>query len=157
MTGRTHLLAGMCIGTLYASAYLPSDAMIPTVAAAAIGSLVPDIDRCTSTLGRKLFPAALVIQVIFKHRTVFHSPILYGFLWWILTTMFPAYTTVFTAALIGIASHLFLDMMNPQGIPLFYPIPKKIHIAAFRSGGTVDRMLQPILAVALIALLMHLL
>ena len=145
LTGRTHFLTGLCVGVLYAGVSETSDSMIPIVIASAAGALLPDVDNCTSVLGRKVFPASLAIQATFHHRTLFHSPLLYGVLWALLSGLFPQYQYLLNAALIGIGSHLVLDMLNPKGIPLLYPIPKRFHLANFKSGGLLDHLLQPVL------------
>lgn len=153
MTGRTHLLMGLYCGGVYATA--TGQDPIPLVIAAAAGSLLPDVDSCTSTLGRKIFPAALAIQAIFHHRTLFHSPLLYGMLWLILHSAFPQYGPILSAAMIGIASHLILDLLNPKGIPLLYPYPKRFHLGNFKTGGLLDHMLQITMILAGIWLIIY--
>lgn len=145
MTGSTHLLAGLVVGAAYAN-HLEPDAPLMVVGAASIGSMLPDIDISTSKLGRKVFPAALAIQVLFGHRNLFHTPFLYASLWAILSQTFPQFSLYLNACIMGIATHLFLDILNPAGIPLLYPVTnKRFHLASFHSIGVVDFALKFVL------------
>lgn len=165
MKGKTHLAAGLLIGTAITSeaqiaALLPVGSpmtdlpqAIAVVGAAGLGALLPDIDRCTSKLGRGVAPASLAIQLFIGHRTLFHAPLLYAVLGFLALKQFPAYAMLWYAALAGIASHLLLDTFNAAGVPWLYPISWKIHLARFRSGGFFDNVLGIALAVIFFDLL----
>lgn len=142
MTGKTHLAAGTAIGLLISSQLdlSLSDTLAVTVCAAA-GSLIPDIDNATSKLGRRFAPASILIQLFIGHRTLFHAPLLYLILAFVIAQTYPAQQLLLFSCAAGIISHLFLDMCNPAGIPLFWPIHKRIHLAPFHSGGLVDKIL----------------
>lgn len=54
-------------------------------------------------------------------------------------------------AFVGELSHLFLDMLNPSGIPLLWPIiRKRISLLPIQTGGQMDRAIS-ILALCLAA------
>lgn len=45
-------------------------------------------------------------------------------------------------AFVGELSHLFLDMLNPSGIPLLWPITRKrISLLPIQTGGKMDRVI----------------
>ena len=140
MTGKTHIAAGFAVGGAYA--YLTgADAPMVLASVAAASALVPDIDLCTSKLGRKIRPVSMLIQALFGHRTLFHAPVLYVALWVTLSLSAPEYGSVITAGAIGAFSHVLLDCMNSAGVPLLYPLRKRFHVAKVKSRGVVEFIL----------------
>lgn len=141
MTAKTHILGGIAVGLMFAITQqkvgvLP---LAGTATAAAVGSLFPDIDNRRSKMGSRVKMTSSVIQHTVGHRTLFHSPVFYFILHCLLLLFLPSFFLPYTSAFtLGIASHLALDMLNKKGIPLFYPYPKRFHIAAFRSGGFAE-------------------
>lgn len=148
MQGVTHILGGAAAGMLCASALgLQGVTFVGAVSVAIVGSLFPDIDSKTSKLGSKVKPLSGLIGKIFKHRTFFHSPILYFALYFGMQTLWPEgriATDCFTA---GAISHLFLDMLNVKGIPLFYPFGRMYHLATIKTGKAGEMALRSLLAV----------
>ena len=90
-------------------------------------STFADIDLPTSLWGRTFKPISRAINRRFGHRTLTHS-IFFILLCWglvagachLIGTTTP-YPTVFLFAAI---SHIVLDMMTVQGVPIFYPYSK---------------------------------
>lgn len=149
MTGKTHLAAGLVIGLLSCQhTNLSPENAVALCASAAIASLVPDIDRCTSKLGRVVAPASFLIQLVFGHRTLFHSPLLYlvaaGVAYWLR----PEWILLISGSLLGVSSHLLLDMLNPAGIPLLYPAKRRFGLGICRSGGLIDHLLFAAFSIA---------
>lgn len=147
MTGKTHLIAGLAVATGYAAATQPDHPFV-IAGATVLGALLPDIDLQTSKIGRRLKPASVLIQHLVGHRTLFHAPIFYGLLYWFLCSQFPGQQVYFMAALLGIASHLLLDMLNPSGIPVLYPWKKRFRFAKIHTGGKIEKILGICLAAA---------
>lgn len=141
MKGATHMVAGAITGLATAHIGQAPEAALPLMIAGSLGSLIPDIDMASSKLGRRIWPAALLVQIFIGHRTLFHAPLLYAGLWFLLKSLIPQYSLIITAAFVGIASHILLDLFNPAGIPLLYPIPKRFHLGNMRSGGLIDWLL----------------
>lgn len=83
-----------------------------------IAALLPDIDVTRSLLGRLLFPVSKRINKYYAHRSITHSLLVLSLVSSI-GLLFG--TEVVLSLLIGYASHLLLDMLNPSGVPLFYP------------------------------------
>lgn len=146
MRGKTHIAAGAAIGLFISSSLTlsVSDTLAVTTCTAAC-ALLPDIDNATSKLGRLFAPASILIQLFFGHRTLFHAPLLYLVLSFVIAQAYPSQQLLILSCAAGITSHLILDMLNPAGIPLFWPIRRRIHLAPFHSGGLVDRLLGTVL------------
>ena len=72
MTSTSHL-ASSAFFYLAATALLESSVNIEGLAVTAVGSLLPDIDTPTSSIGRPFFPLARWINQNMGHRTVTHS------------------------------------------------------------------------------------
>lgn len=100
----THLAAGVAFSVLAACS-------APQTVLVCFGSLLPDIDCKTSTLGKK----AKFIGFLLKHRTFTHS---------ILFVVLTAFISPYIA--LGALSHIILDMFNPQGVELLFPFGRKL-------------------------------
>ena len=142
MLAKTHITGGAVAATLYALAAVSMDSLPEaslgilgtTIAAGGFGGLIPDID------------------LIFSHRGLFHTPILYIIIWGLLTFQIanPYYGFLLNAIFIGIASHLILDALNPTGIPLFFPLEnKRRHFANIKTGSWAETLVFGTLFVCL--------
>lgn len=154
MTGRTHLIAGMVAGVVTATA-----AGINPEQAALIGGLAglgPDIDTFNSKAGRA-FPVLPLIPWPGGHRGFTHS--------------LPA--AALTAAAVGAffgpkvalpvgagwVSHILIDMLNPQGAQILWPLGRVSLTRGFpgrvvwRTGGVLDWVLRYALILSLGVLL----
>ena len=153
MNGITHGSAGVCMGcALSLSMNLPLGPGLCTIATALLGSMFPDIDIPYSTVGRVTRPISTLIQRIFGHRTLFHSFTLYGLAFYLAMVFWPEYVQFYIAFICGVGSHLVLDMMNPSGIQILWPIPWRAHLESIPAGGTVDLLLGTLFAVGAISL-----
>ncbi|MDU2552975.1 MAG: metal-dependent hydrolase, partial [Staphylococcus epidermidis] len=90
------------------------------------------------------------VRILFGHRTFTHSLLFIigiSFLLYFIQT--PMYYMV--AIVIGMFSHVILDILTPRGVKLFYPLPfnivSPIH---FKTGGLVDVSLATALSVGAI-------
>lgn len=157
MKGLTHISTGVIIGTaLAAQLQLPITDTAIAVTTSAIASLAPDLDICTSKLGKVVAPLSFTVQVIFGHRSVFHSPFLYAVIFSLLMSIEIIQFTFLVAAIAGVFSHLLLDLLNPMGVPLLFPaIPKRFNLARIRSGGIIDWLLGIVLTVAAIVVVLE--
>lgn len=154
MTGKTHVLGGIALG-VGVTYMFTQDVSLGLIGGAALGSLLPDIDHPESKISRAnpvtwlfaiLYRFVLdLVSIIFKilitplgwcgvkipplssgHR----GPLTHGGLGIILFTLLlsPLLSwtpTIFYGLMIGVLSHIFLDMLNPQGVPLMWPLWKK--------------------------------
>lgn len=120
MTGATHVITSVSIA-VYMGYTKPME-----LAVIAISSLLPDIDRKNSLLGRFIPVLPTIIELSIGKRTLTHS---LAMLIVISTLMisFGMKDTYLIPFLIGFVSHLLLDL--PTGsIALLFPIPKKFTI-----------------------------
>lgn len=138
MTGKTHFVGGLALG--FATYHLFNfDTTLVNSAlwfgACGLGALLPDIDHCHAPISKVLFPISWVIRKKWSHRTATHS-----LLFLIIATLLVLVCTrniyVIMGIFTGVLSHLMMDMLNPTGVPLFYPFnKKKYRIAKVRTGG----------------------
>jgi inner membrane protein len=145
MTGKTHLLIGVGAGLLMVH-YAPQPTLASTVgmiAAAALGSLLPDIDSPESTINNWIPPLRL-LTLFFKHRGIFHTlyiPLLFA----LIGIVQPQLQHWMFALSAGYLSHLVADCMTIHGLSVLYPLSIKVHLLppGFRiqTGGIVERLL----------------
>ncbi|MCL1949160.1 MAG: metal-dependent hydrolase [Turicibacter sp.] len=152
MKAMTHQRAGLCTG-LVAHAYFISPFleganigsrlfMITLFClSTTIGALIPDIDSPSSLLGR-FFPwLSRFIAKVFKHRTLTHSLLsIFAFLYLLslrgrLDYGESFYTIVVLGLMVGHISHILLDLLTPQGVLLFFPLPFKVSIGRIKTGA----------------------
>lgn len=140
----THILGGILSGVLINPT--PQGILISTV-----GSLFPDIDHPDSFIGKRIKILSVPISKVFKHRTVTHSPLIWGLLEGInLITINNENLTYFIC---GVFSHIILDMLNSSGVPVFYPISKKrTNLAKIKLGGIGEKLISVGLSFTIIAL-----
>lgn len=162
MKGKTHFAAGLAIGLgfLYVLHIRGMTAFISLyegggiIAAAAAGALVPDIDIPTSSLGSKIKPISKGVNKAFGHRGLFHAPLLYIALYICMTFILPQTAKIYLMSfMLGILSHMILDLLNKAGIPILYPILKgNVHLASFSASGMADLVCRVVMYVAVITL-----
>lgn len=104
MVKKTHLVAGVMFS-------LACTCSAPATVLVCAGALLPDIDKSTTTLGKKF----KFISSFLKHRGFTHS-----LLFFILSSMISPYLGI------GVLTHIILDMFNPTGVELLFPFGKKI-------------------------------
>ena len=162
MTGRTHDLAAFTALTAIVAAHPPVSLRLSTLLLALlanqIGGLIPDIDQPTAPFWRNLPVAGFFGKVFGRlsggHRFITHSliglvlfglalkallafvqPILghadAGVIWW--------------AFMIGMASHLLMDMATKEGVPLLLPLTFHFGIPPIKAlrittGNWIERL-----------------
>ncbi len=149
MTGRTHDLAALTALGAVVLVWPPESVTLGTVLLAVLanqlGGIAPDIDQPTAPLWRNL-PSAHIVGKLFSklsggHRFLSHSIIgliALGFLFkLLLTVLHPIMpnidiTLVWYAFLIGMISHVVMDMFTKEGVPLLLPIPVKFGLPPVR-------------------------
>ena len=130
MTSSSHL-ASSAFFYLAATALLESPINVEGLAITAAGSLLPDIDTPTSSIGRPFFPLSRWINQKIGHRTVTHSFVGMAILAvlalgaaWILsqwTGKGPALMHYGWLLILGYGSHILVDTLNKTGVELFWP------------------------------------
>lgn len=145
MTARTHDLAAItALGLVVIIAPVHSmrlSTVLIAILANQIGGIIPDIDQPTAPFWRNLPVGHVIGKVIDKlmggHRYISHSLlgfIIFGFLANLLLRFLHPIMPhvniqlVWIAFLIGMASHLLMDMLTKEGVPLLLPLPIKFGV-----------------------------
>jgi inner membrane protein len=130
VTSSSHL-AGAAVFYLVYCALTEDPVSIEGLAATAAGSLLPDIDTPTSSIGRPLFPLARRINEKLGHRTATHS--LLGVAVFALAAaglealarasglLSPDGFGPAVCLTLGYLSHVLIDTVNKTGVELFWP------------------------------------
>ena len=122
MDGKTHLMTGILAGA--GIVYLESKIGVNVddlsnalfIVGCALGSLIPDIDIDTSTLGR-FIPGWL----FWEHRTITHS-IFFMLACGLTGSILKINSAINIGAMVGFVTHLILDSLTPMGLPyLLFP------------------------------------
>jgi len=160
MTGRTHDLSAFTLLNLMFIS-IPTPAMTVSTLIGAfggcfIGGLFPDIDQSTADLYRR-FPAGslvgkIIAPILGSHRMISHSFFgiaVIGYLLRIFLTRLGLIVLidmniVWWAFMIGMVSHILMDLLTHEGEPLLFPLPWKFGFPPFsflriHTGGIVEK------------------
>ena len=167
MNKKTHETGGICTGVIavfivFNPPYTTNKLFLSFVLliGAFIGSLLPDIDHRGSTISKKFKKTSKAVNKLFGHRGIMHCPLIYLLFFFILTE-FGVFFDNFSKSMyenfvfglfLGCISHLVLDFITVEGIPILYPISKKkFHLMKFKTGKneTLVRILMFLLTIAL--------
>ena len=168
MMFRTHEIGGMVACTA-AMPLLINSGIIPEpdvlvyglfFAGGAMGAMFPDIDSPTSKIRRgirKVFTGDPSTEKrVINHRREPHMPLIWAVIFALCLFVFSNVfaETFIWGMMIGVASHLFLDMLNPAGIPLFGPFKrKKINILPIKTNSWGENIIAVLLVLCEIYLL----
>lgn len=136
MTGKTHIIGGMTAGLAFAqiSNYDP----LLLVGGGVIGGLIPDICHGGSKIGRTFPFVSKIINLLFGHRSFTHS-LLFLFIISILLNSFVSNESVIAGILVGIVSHMVLDMATKNGIKLLFPLKISVRLPiTTKTGGAIE-------------------
>jgi inner membrane protein len=141
MLWRSHFLAGACAGALLTAGADPK-ALAVTASVAGIAALLPDIDSPRSYIGSKV-PASVAVKLVAGHRGVFHSLLAAAAfsLAFFFYLCFKARAYMFLAFpfAAGYISHLLLDTLNPEGVPLLWPLKLRFGFPLVVTGSLFER------------------
>ncbi|MFC1626808.1 metal-dependent hydrolase [Patescibacteria group bacterium] len=167
MTGRTHDLAAFtALNLALVNSSLPQ--MNFATAAAAfgitfIGGLAPDLDQPTAELWRRIpggsFVSRMIAPILGSHRMISHSVLgifLAGFL---LSQLLHSLSSIilidmniiWQTFMIGFISHILIDMLNKEGVPLLFPFPWEFNLIPIKklrikTGGFAEKtIIYPLL------------
>lgn len=134
MLGKTHIAAGVAIGTYAMTKGFIEPSLVNTIALV-IGSLIPDIDKKGTTASKK---AILPFHILFKHREFTHSIVGGVFFYMLIMMLFPR---VIVAFMIGIASHDLMDYFTTHGIKLVWPLKIPVKFPVTMTTGNWQEQL----------------
>lgn len=146
MVGKTHIAAGLAAGVgicIVKNIGLAPGALF--IAEAGLGALLPDIDQRNSTINKAARPVGVVVNAVAGHRGIFHDPDLYMVLGVAAWRLAPQYMAYVVPLLVGIVTHLFLDALNPSGIPV---LGSRLHLCNIHTGSSSDLFLGVLLRIA---------
>lgn len=135
MTTPNHIVAGTFFTGFWASFWNENIfSRWEYLTATIVCSLLPDIDHPKSPIGILFFPIAKWLDRKYGHRTITHSlfflfggtATLYLLKYILKNTMNNEPLTMILPLIFffAVLSHLILDMVTVQGVPLFYPIKR---------------------------------
>lgn len=160
MTGRTHDLAAFTLlNIVFVTVPIPQMTVATAVAALGgcfIGGLFPDVDQPTADLYRR-FPAGnilgrMIAPILGSHRLISHSfvgiaIIGYASNWFLAklsSIILVDMLVVWWCFMIGFISHILIDMLTRDGVPLLFPFPWKFGIPPIaklrlKTGGMIEK------------------
>ena len=136
---KTHVAGGLALGYIVFNNIgmlnvniMESKTLLVVTSGLVLGSLFPDIDHRNSYLSKKVKPISFLTSKIFRHREFTHSivgsiliSILFYFILGKMNINPITIDSFMKAFVIGVISHILLDMMTVSGVVLLYPIYKK--------------------------------
>lgn len=124
MTAPNHIAGGIVI-TGIAGSFMGVNILSSPwyIAVAAVASILPDIDHTKSIIGKMVYPIARYINRRWGHRTITHSAIFWIFACLVFNALFQDRELGIIFA-VSYGTHLLLDMVTIQGIPLLYPFKR---------------------------------
>jgi len=165
MVGKTHIVGGLALASLlslslYKTEFIDEENLIvqqaTLLASSGLGALLPDIDHKNSSVSHQAPLVSFFVRLFFTHRGFLHSPLCMLLLTAACYVVAKAVGSeigywIGEGVVIGYASHLLLDSLNPTGIPLFYPYKKKFSFGRVKTGGFMENMvILSLLGVAIV-------
>lgn len=130
MLGKSHLMFGavtaattIAILNQYTSVISSEDTAAWLFCGALVGSLLPDIDLPTSTLGKRIKPISTFLNNTIGHRTWTHDILLMV----VLCILSYHYAPLSAGIWFGVFGHLFLDGCTVNGVPFSCIGKKTVH------------------------------
>lgn len=136
MTGKTHIIGGITASLAFAQVTNYDPFIL--LGAGAVGALIPDICHGGSKIGRTLPVVSKIINTLFGHRTFTHS-LLFLLLSALLFNAVIPNDALAAGLMIGMVSHLLLDMATRNGIKLFFPMKITVRFPlTLKTGGLAE-------------------
>jgi inner membrane protein len=148
MTARTHDLAAFTALNIafltYPQISLNAATLLVSVGANFIGGLAPDLDNSSTQLWKQFRGGPILAKILSPllggHRLISHSLLglaLAGLVSRLVLNAISPFLIVdmqivWSAFMIGYASHLFMDFITKEGLPLLFPIPWNFGFPPFK-------------------------
>ncbi|WP_312507116.1 metal-dependent hydrolase [Lysinibacillus sp.] len=144
MQGNTHIVGGITASLAFAQ--FSNDNPLILVGAGVIGALLPDICHRGSKIGRTFPIIAKLVNTVFGHRSFTHSLLFLLLVMLILHTLIP-YRAISIGVIVGMASHIVLDMCTKKGVKLFFPASVSIRFPlTTKTGSKVEGIVLMLLS-----------
>lgn len=154
----THFVGG-ALAALSLSPRADPETTLLVALAGGLAALLTDIDSPESFLGSRIPVVPSAVRMTVGHRGPLHSlaaaGVLYALVRWSLPRIFTSWLPgMHLWVFFGYASHLILDMFNPAGVPLLWPVPGRLALPLFQTGGFLERLIVfPVLTGSFLLLL----
>ena len=143
MLGNTHIVGGITASLAFSQ--FSNENPFVLVGAGVIGALLPDICHGGSKIGRMFPVSSKIVNKLFGHRSFTHS-LLFLLLIAVFMDTFVPHRSLTIGILLGIASHLILDMGTKKGIKLFFPIKISVRFPlTIKTGSKVEQVIFALL------------
>lgn len=141
----THFIGGALVA-LYISPRADPVTTLVTAAAGALAALLPDVDSPESFMGSRIPVLPSAVRMTVGHRGPLHSlaaaAALYFLIYWFHPLVFAGLPPELSLWMLGgYVSHLVLDMLNPAGVPLLWPLPGRLGLPLIQTGGILERLI----------------
>ncbi|MCZ8516267.1 metal-dependent hydrolase [Paenibacillus filicis] len=152
MLQRTHGAAGVLAAEWVLHVYEVPLLSWETAGALMLGCFagpLADIDKPGSVMAKLFFPLSALLRLLqIHHRTLTHS---FAFLALLGMALMPLPPLYFWTFLLAYASHPLIDLLNEQGVALFWPVKKKVRLLpkfmAIDTGSPMESLFCFILVV----------
>lgn len=162
MTSRTHDLAAFtALNTTFiylATIQIDFATLMAVIGANFIGGLAPDLDNSSAHLWKRIRGGSVLSKLIAPllggHRLISHSLLGVGIMGFLFARLLDVLSSVvlvdmqqvWWGFMIGLISHLVMDALTKDGIPLLFPLPFRIGIPPLswlriRTGGLAEKAL----------------
>jgi endonuclease YncB( thermonuclease family)/membrane-bound metal-dependent hydrolase YbcI (DUF457 family) len=153
----THVGTHLLFVLLLLLVIIPHDIDLTIVLVAWLFAVLPDIDTSTSFIGRLFLPISKKLETLWGHRQQTHSLLALAVVTLVTSPLLflphPWGSFLWPAAIIGYASHLALDLLNPGAVPLFWPLEVRARILGgkIEQHSTGEKVLLVVLAALVVA------
>jgi inner membrane protein len=135
MMAISHVVAGGAVwGLVSAASGQPVEPA--SLALAALGALLPDIDHPGSWVGKRLILVSAPISAVLGHRGVTHSLLAVLGMSILLGLGGLGHAAAPLAA--GYLSHLACDGLTPSGVPLLWPLKRTYALPLCKTGSAAE-------------------
>jgi len=141
----THFVAGALAALSFSPMANPETTLFVAMTGG-LAAMLPDIDSPESFLGSRIPLAPSVIRMTMGHRGPLHSlaasATVYALVRWFFSGTFSNWLPgLHLWVFCGYTSHLILDMLNPAGVPMQWPVPGRLALPLFHTGGILERLI----------------
>lgn len=150
---------GGALATLFFSTSGDPKTTLIAAVTGGLAALLPDIDSPKSFLGSRVPVAPSVIRMTLGHRGPLHSLVAAGAVYALVQWYLPQVLAGLIPGLNhwifwGYTSHLLLDMLTPEGVPLLWPVKGRLAVPLAPTGSILERFIVfPVVALLLLILL----
>lgn len=163
MIHSTHSLFGVTLAeVILVSEHAPLSWQAGAVLiAAGLAAPFPDMDHPSSWVTLHV-PGLRLVSKVVQHRTLTHSILLSAVLYLLLFDVIPVVPPwLATGIVVGWISHWIIDLINPMGVRVFYPlkvwIKPPIHMLSIAVNGIGETVIRTMLkAFAVIVIFLYL-